>query len=50
MVEGHTQSNTMILLLSHLLLRIIITGFLTFTHLTPHTHLASPAGNQTGVF
>lgn len=49
MVEEHTQSNT-IPLLPHLLLRIILTGFLTFIHLIPHTHLASPAGNQTGVF
>lgn len=49
MAEGHTQSNT-IPLLPHLLLRIILTAFLTFIHLTPHTHLASPAGNQAGVF
>lgn len=44
-----TQSNTMIPLLPHLLLRII-TGFLMIIYLTPHTHLASPAGNQTGMF
>lgn len=45
-----TQSNSMIPLLPHLLLRIIITGFLMFIHLIPHTNLASPAGNQTGMF